>query len=128
MLPKRTPFTLKRYQRYVSKNFNMGSAFDRLSGKDGPLFAIQENTALVAETFGEDGEIFDRIDRMVTAIEGLAGKAGAKGDSGLKEAIVLNLVAPTLKPIGLGMGFIVEALNAAPDGEVPIRDLISLPL
>ena len=96
----------------------MGSAFDRLSGKDGPLFAIQENTALVAETFGEDGEIFDRIDRMVTAIEGLAGKAGAKGDSGLKEAIVLNLVAPTLKPIGLGMGFIVEALNAAPDGEV----------
>ena len=74
----------------------MGSAFDRLSGKDGPLFTIQENTALVAETFGEDGEIFDRIDRMVTAIEGLAGKAGAKGDSGLKEAIVLNLVAPTL--------------------------------
>lgn len=94
----------------------LSSAFDKLGSKGGFLEQISENTGIVAETFEEGGEIFDRIDRMVEAIETIVdGKKSGSG--GLQEAIVLNLVAPTLKPIGLGMGFIIEALNQADSAE-----------
>ena len=98
------------------KNF-LSSAFDKLSDKQGGILEeISANTLVVAETFEEGGEIFDRIDRMVEAIETIV-ESTKSGSGGLQEAIVLNLVAPTLKPIGLGMGFIIDALNQAESAE-----------
>jgi hypothetical protein len=100
----------------MPKKNPLATAFDKFGSKDGVLGEIAENTLLVAETFDEGGEIFDRIDRMVEAIETIVD--GTKsGSGGLQEAIVLNLVAPTLKPIGLGMGFIIDALNQAESAE-----------
>lgn len=98
------------------KNF-LSSAFDKFSDKQGGILEeISANTLVVAETFEEGGEIFDRIDRMVEAIETIV-ESTKSGSGGLQEAIVLNLVAPTLKPIGLGMGFIIDALNQAESAE-----------
>ena len=90
----------------------LANAFDKLNSKGGVLNEISANTLVVAETFDEGGEIFDRIDRMVTAIETIVDSTKT-GKGGIQEAIVLNLVAPTLKPIGLVMGFIIDALNQA---------------
>ena len=95
----------------------LSSAFDKFSDKQGGILnEISANTLVVAETFEEGGEIFDRIDRMVEAIETIV-ESTKSGSGGLQEAIVLNLVAPTLKPIGLGMGFIIDALNQAESAE-----------
>lgn len=45
------------------------SAFDRL-GQDGDkLEQIAENTAVTAEAVVAGGELFDRIDRMMVALE-----------------------------------------------------------
>ena len=89
----------------------LSPAFDKFSDKqDGILNEINANTLVVAETFEEGGEIFDRTDRMVEAIETIVDNTKS-GKGGIQEAIVLNLVAPTLKPTGLGMGFIIDALN-----------------
>jgi len=100
----------------MPKKNPLATAFDKFSSKDGVLGEISANTLLVAETFDEGGEIFDRIDRMVEAIETIV-EGTKSGSGGLQEAIVLNLVAPTLKPIGLGMGFIIDALNQAESAE-----------
>ena len=100
----------------MPKKNPLATAFDKFGSKDGVLGEIAENTLLVAETFDEGGEIFDRIDRMVEAIETIV-EGTKSGSGGLQEAIVLNLVAPTLKPIGLGMGFIIDALNQAESAE-----------
>ena len=100
----------------MPKKNPLATAFDKFSSKDGVLGEISANTLLVAETFDEGGEIFDRIDRMVEAIETIV-ESTQSGSGGLQEAIVLNLVAPTLKPIGLGMGFIIDALNQAESAE-----------
>ena len=90
------------------------SAFDRL-GQDGDkLEQIAENTAVTAEAVVAGGELFDRIDRMMVALEKIETSTKA-GQGGIQEAIVLKLVAPTLKPIGLGMQFIIDALNSLPD-------------
>ena len=95
----------------------LSSAFDKFSDKQGGILnEISANTLVVAETFEEGGEIFDRIDRMVEAIETIVDNTKS-GKGGIQEAIVLNLVAPTLKPIGLGMGFIIDALNQAESAE-----------
>ena len=90
------------------------SAFDRL-GQDGDkLEQIAENTAVTAEAVVAGGELFDRIDRMMVALEKIETSTKA-GQGGIQDAIVLKLVAPTLKPIGLGMQFIIDALNSLPD-------------
>lgn len=92
------------------------NAFDRL-GQDGELLEqIQANTKVTAEAVVKGGELFDRIDRMVLALEKIENNTKS-GKGGLQEAIVLKLVAPTLKPIGLGLQFIIDALNSLPDSK-----------
>ena len=47
----------------------LSSAFDKFSDKQGGILEeISANTLVVAETFEEGGEIFDRIDRMEARI------------------------------------------------------------
>lgn len=92
------------------------NAFDRL-GQDGDVLQqIQQNTQVTAEAVVQGGELFDRIDRMVVALEKIE-TATKAGQGGIQEAIVLKLVAPTLKPIGLGLQFIIDALESAGKAE-----------
>lgn len=90
------------------------SAFDRLGNDSDILQQISDNTQVTAESVVSGGELFDRIDRMVVALEKIE-ESTKSGQGGIQEAIVLKLVAPTLKPIGLGMQFIIDALNSLPD-------------
>ena len=92
------------------------SAFDKLGGQTDILTEIKDNTALTASAVNPGGELFDRMDRMVTAMENIESSA-AGGKGGLQQAIILKLVAPTLKPIGLGLGFIIDALEKAGPGK-----------
>lgn len=99
----------------MNLNF-LKNAFDRLGDQSTILTNIKEATEQTAKAVVPGGDLFDRVDRLVTAFERI--EAGAKeGSGGLQQAIVLKLVAPTLKPIGLGLGFIVDALNRLPSGE-----------
>ena len=116
MFPTAYPLLLKNNGAYLVNFKFIQNAFDRL-GQDGDVLQqIQENTQVTAEAVVQGGELFDRIDRMVTALEKIE-TATKSGQGGIQEAIVLKLVAPTLKPIGLGMQFIVDALNNLPDAK-----------
>ena len=90
------------------------NAFDRLGNDADILQQISDNTQVTAEAVVSGGELFDRIDRMVVALEKIE-ESTKSGQGGIQEAIILKLVAPTLKPIGLGMQFIIDALNSLPD-------------
>ncbi len=92
------------------------SAFDKLGGQTGLLEEIRDNTEQTAVALNPGGELFDRMDRLVQAMENLE-SAAAGGKGGLQQAILLKLVSPTLKPIGLGLGFIVDALEKAGPGK-----------
>ncbi len=92
------------------------SAFDKLGSQTDTLNNISTHTAMTAAAVNPGGELFDRMDRMMIAMEALEENTKSR-KGGLQEAILLKLVAPTLKPIGLGLGFIVEALEKAPAGK-----------
>jgi len=116
MFLKAYPFILKNTEEYLVNFKFLASAFDKLGGQTELLEEIRDNSDLTAAAINPGGELFDRIDRMVIAMEKLEENTKA-GRGGLQEAIVLKLVAPTLKPIGLGLGFIVEALEKAGPAE-----------
>ena len=83
------------------------SAFDRLGNQTDVLVNIEQNTASMAV----GGALYDRIDTLVTAIEDIKeGKAGG-GGTDLKQALALAIVAPSIKNVGLGLGFVVDAVN-----------------
>ena len=88
------------------------SAFDKLGSQKDLLVEIKDNTEKTATAVSAGGELFDRMDRMVTAIEKIE-QTTKSGQGGLQQAILLKLVAPSLKPIGLGLQFIIDALESA---------------
>jgi len=116
MFLKAYPFILKNTEEYLVNFKFLASAFDKLGGQTELLEQIKDNSDLTAAAINPGGELFDRVERMTDALEKLEENTKA-GKGGLQEAIVLKLVAPTLKPIGLGLGFIVEALEKAGPAE-----------
>jgi hypothetical protein len=92
------------------------SAFDRLGNDQESMKAVAANTATTAASVSVGGALYERVDKLVTAIESLKGGMGGKAN--FTEALALRIVTPALKPIGLGLGFIVDALERAPEGKV----------
>ena len=81
---------------------SMGSAFDRLGGQGASLTAIEENTRETKENLAIGGDLYSRIDELVTAITDIKdGKSGGGGD--IKQALAMAIIAPSMKPIGLGL-------------------------
>lgn len=104
------------------------NAFDKIGSQGSVLKEIQENTKVTAASVSVGGDLYTRIDNLVTAIEDLTGAAkGATkgGSSGLSvmDSIAVAIMAPALKPIGKGLGFIIEALNKLEDGEEKAKGL-----
>ena len=96
---------------------SMGSAFDRLGNQNDTLTLIEANTRQTAEATAVGGDLYSRIDELTTAITDIAeGKSGS-GVGDFKQALALAIVAPSMKPIGLGLKYVVDALNALPDGK-----------
>ena len=90
---------------------SMGSAFDRLGGQGASLTAIEENTRETKENLAIGGDLYSRIDELVTAITDIKdGKSGGGGD--IKQALAMAIIAPSMKPIGLGLKYVVDAINA----------------
>ena len=59
------------------------SAFDKLGGQTGLLEEIRDNTEQTAVALNPGGELFDRMDRMVTALENIEQRTAA-GKGGLQ--------------------------------------------
>ena len=81
---------------------------------------LNESAKLTAASVSVGGALYSRIDALVTTLENIASGKGSKGSKNmsLKESMAMAIMAPTLKPIGVGLGSIVEALNKlGPDGE-----------
>lgn len=96
---------------------SMGSAFDRLGNQNDTLTLIEANTRQTAEATAVGGDLYSRIDELTTAITDIAEGKGASGAGEFKQALALAIVAPSMKPIGLGLKYVVDALNALPDGK-----------
>jgi len=91
---------------------SMGSAFDRLGGQGASLSAIEENTRETKENLAIGGDLYSRIDELVTAITDIQeGKTGS-GGSDIKQALALAIVAPSMKTIGMGLQYVVDAINS----------------
>jgi len=98
----------------------MKSAFDRMGAQSKAIEELNESAKVTAASVTVGGDLYSRIDALVTVLEGMAsGKSGGGGNkTSIKEAMAMAIMAPTLKPIGTGLGYIVEALNKlGPDGE-----------
>jgi hypothetical protein len=102
----------------LNANF-LKNAFDRLGGQDKILGEIKDNTLITANSVTKGGDLYSRIDSLVTVLEDLVkgkkGGGGAPKGIGMGEALAMSVMAPTLKPIGLGLGYIVEAINKLDD-------------
>ena len=96
---------------------SVGSAFDRLGNQNDSLAQIEENTRQTAEATAIGGDLYSRIDELTTAITDITEGKGGSGAGDFKQALALAIVAPSMKPIGLGLKYVVDALNALPDGK-----------
>jgi hypothetical protein len=98
----------------------MKNAFDRMGAQSKAIEELNESAKVTAAAVSVGGDLYSRIDALVTVLEDMAsGKSGGGGNkTSIKEAMAMAIMAPTLKPIGTGLGYIVEALNKlGPDGE-----------
>lgn len=78
------------------------------------LEQIAINTGQTAASVSMGGDLYEKMDELVKALK--SGGEG-KGSVSAKEALVLRITAGALKPIGLGLGVIIDALDRAPDGK-----------
>jgi hypothetical protein len=91
---------------------SMGSAFDRLGGQGASLTAIEENTRETKENLAIGGDLYSRIDELVTAITDIQEGKGPAGGSDIKQALALAIVAPSIKTVGMGLQYVVDAVNS----------------
>lgn len=92
----------------------LASAFERMAAGNKTLEQIEVNTRSTAAAVSVGGDLYQKMDELVNALK--SGGSGS-GKVSAKEALVLRITAGALKPIGLGLGVIIDALDRAPDGK-----------
>ncbi len=94
----------------MAMNFmkSMGSAFDRMGQGNDTLGLIEQNTASVAI----GGDLYTRIDELVTAIVDIKDGKSKSGASDIKQALALAIVAPAIGKVGMGLQYVVDAINS----------------
>jgi hypothetical protein len=97
----------------MAKTFmqSLGSAFDKLGGQGAQLKLIEEHTRETKESVAIGGDLYSRIDELTTAITDIQSGKSRGGFTDIQQALALAIVAPTLKPIGMGLGYVVDAIN-----------------
>lgn len=93
----------------------LASAFERMGASNKSIEQVAINTGQTAASVSVGGDLYTKIDELCKALD--AGGKGGKGTVSVKEALVLRITAGSLKPIGLGLGVIIDALDRAPDGK-----------
>ena len=90
----------------------MGSAFDRLGTQGDALTLIEENTRETKESVAIGGDLYSRIDELTTAITDIQSGKSAGGMKDIQQALALAIVAPSMKTIGMGLQYVVDAINS----------------
>ena len=93
----------------------LASAFERLGAGNKALEQVAINTGQTAASVSVGGDLYKKMDELVNALKSSGG--GGKGKVSIKEALVLRITAGALKPVGLGLGIIIDALERAPEGK-----------
>lgn len=93
----------------------LASAFERMGSGNKSLEQVAINTGQTAASVSVGGDLYQKMDELVNALK--SGGSSGGGKVSIKEAIVLRLTAGSLKPIGLGLGIIIDALERAPEGK-----------
>ena len=90
---------------------SVGSAFDRLGEQGDALTLIEENTRETKESVAVGGDLYTRIDELTTAILDIQSGKSAGGMKDIQQALALAIVAPSMKTIGMGLQYVVDAIN-----------------
>lgn len=91
---------------------SLGSAFDKIGGQSDTLDLIEENTRETKESVAIGGDLYSRIDELTTAITDIQSGKSASGMKDMQQALALAIVAPSMKTIGMGLQYVVDAINA----------------
>ena len=102
------------------------SVFEKIGGQAVDTKTSSEANVLVATSVSVGGDLYSKLDEIVNAIKELSGSAkkpdfkelaaAGGGSFSMTDSIALAFLAPTLKPIGKGLGFIVDAINNLEEG------------
>ena len=90
---------------------SVGSAFEKLGENGDTLTLIEENTRETKESVAIGGDLYTRIDELTTAILDIQSGKSAGGMKDLQQALALAIVAPSMKTIGMGLQYVVDAIN-----------------
>ena len=89
---------------------SLGSAFDKLGGHEKILGQVAENTRESADAVAVGGDLYEKINELTEAVTSI--QEGKGGGGGLKNAMAIALVSPSMEPLGKGLKFVVDAVNA----------------
>jgi hypothetical protein len=91
---------------------SLGSAFDKIGNQNSSLALIEENTRETKESIAIGGDLYSRIDELTTAITDIQSGKSAGGMKDMQQALALAIVAPSMKTIGMGLQYVVDAINS----------------
>ncbi|MDB9900036.1 hypothetical protein OAC86_00655 [bacterium] len=111
-------------------NFNplkaFGSVFEKIGASADDQKSIAESASIMAVSVSVGGTLINKLDELIDAVRELGGTAkkpdfkelAAAGGGGfsMMDSLALAFLAPTLKPLGKGMGFIIDTINNLDEG------------
>jgi len=92
----------------VNKFFE--NAFSRLGNQGDVLGQVAENTRESADSVAVGGDLYEKVNELTKAVSAI--QEGDGGGGGLKNAMAIALVSPSMEPLGKGLQFVVDAVNA----------------
>ena len=82
-------------------------------GQQGDQLAlIEEHTRIGATSVAIGGDLYTKLEELVTSITDIQEGKGAKGGNDIKQAIALAIVAPAIGKVGMGLQYVVDAVNS----------------
>ena len=85
------------------------NAFSRLGNQGDVLGQVAENTRESADAVAVGGDLYEKVNELTKAVTAI--QEGDGGGGGLKNAMAIALVAPSMEPLGKGLQFVVDAIN-----------------
>ena len=86
------------------------NAFSRMGNQGDVLGQVAENTRESADAVAVGGDLYEKINELTEAVTAIS--EGEGGGGGLKNAMAIALVSPSMEPLGKGLKFVVDAVNA----------------
>ena len=101
------------------------SIFEKIGSQAADNKASADANVLIAASVSVGGNLYNKLDEILVAIKEMSGSAkkpdfkelaSAGGGFSMMDSLALAFLAPSLKPIGKGLGFIVDAVNNLEEG------------